>query len=261
MDLTVECNLRCTYCFKEKWNEHMEEQVAFDTIVWLIQASGDAEDITVTFMGGEPLIQFKLIKKLVPFAKRRAQQHGKSIHFGMTTNGTLVTDEVVDFWKQWGMGFHTSIDGTPDIQDRNRPTTSGRGSARLVEKAVPKILKYRPGTTARCTVTPSTASAMSKSYRYFRSLGYQDIAFVPGDQPSWTAETILEFEDEFARVSEMAMEDFRAGTFVNLEGDRRFYLAAQGWTSRCANLRGWAWTRPCRYPRRHMALPSMEQGE
>ena len=125
LDVTVECNLRCTYCFKEKWTEHMEDQVAFDTMIWLLYASGPHRDVTVNFMGGEPLIRFRMIKKLVPFAKRRAWQMGKSIHFGMTTNGTLVTDEVVSFWKKWGMGFHTSIDGTPEVQDRNRPTTAG----------------------------------------------------------------------------------------------------------------------------------------
>jgi uncharacterized protein len=91
LDLTVECNLRCTYCFKEKWNEHMEEQIAFDTVVWLLNASGDNEHVHVTFMGGEPLLRFKLIKKLVPFGKRRAHQQGKVIHFGVTTNGTLTT--------------------------------------------------------------------------------------------------------------------------------------------------------------------------
>ena len=125
MDLTVACNLRCTYCFKEKWNEHMEDQVAFDTIVWLLYASGPNKEVHVNFMGGEPLVRFKLIKRIVPFGKRRAWQMGKSIHFGMTTNGTLVTDAVVEFWKKWGLGFHTSIDGTPEIQDRNRPMVSG----------------------------------------------------------------------------------------------------------------------------------------
>jgi uncharacterized protein len=90
----------------------MEDQVAFDALVWLLYASGPIENVNVNFMGGEPLIRFKLIQRIVPFAKRRAWQMGKTIHFGMTTNGTLVTDKVVEFWKKWGMGFHTSIDGT-----------------------------------------------------------------------------------------------------------------------------------------------------
>ena len=103
LDLTVACNLRCTYCFKEKWNEHMEEQVAFDALVWLLHASGSAKEVHVNFMGGEPLIRFKLIQRIVPFGKRRAWQMGKTMHFGTTTNGTLVTDKVVEFFKKWGM--------------------------------------------------------------------------------------------------------------------------------------------------------------
>lgn len=218
LDVTVECNLRCTYCFKEKWTEHMEEQVAYDALTWLIHASGDAKEVHVTFMGGEPLLRFKLIKQLVPFGKRRAAQHGKTMHFGMTTNGTLVTDEVVAFWKKWGLGFHTSIDGTPDIQDRNRPTAGGRGSARLVERAVPKILGYAPNTCARCTVVPSSAGSLARSYRYFRSLGYLDIAFVPGAPSLWDAASLRLYEDQYRATADLLMDDLRRGDPVSLKG-------------------------------------------
>lgn len=218
LDITVECNLRCTYCFKEKWTEHMEERVAFDAMVWLLHASGPHRDLHVNFMGGEPLLRFKLIKKLVPFAKRRAAQLGKTIHFGMTTNGTLVTDDVIAFWKQWGMGFHTSIDGTPEVQDANRPTQSGRGSARLVEKSVPKILAYRPGVCARSTVTPETAGTLVDSYRYFRGLGYIDIAFVPGGPANWDDVSIAEFESQFQIVAKLVQEEFKLGNLIHLKG-------------------------------------------
>lgn len=218
LDVTVECNLRCTYCFKEKWNEHMEDQVAFDTMIWLLYASGPHRDVTVNFMGGEPLIRFRMIKKLVPFAKRRAWQMGKSIHFGMTTNGTLVTDEVVSFWKKWGMGFHTSIDGTPEVQDRNRPTTAGKGSSRLVEKAAPKILACRPNTTARSTVVPGSAHTLVESYHYFRSLGYTDIAFVPGAPSSWTQESMDMYELQFEALGDIVINEFRRGNVIILKG-------------------------------------------
>ncbi len=218
MDLTVECNLRCTYCFKEKWTEHMEEQVAFDAIVWLIHASGPAKDIHVSLMGGEPLLRFKLIKKLVPFAKRRAVQHGKCISFGITTNGTLVTDEVVEFWRRWDMGFHTSIDGTPDVQDRNRPTTSGKGSSRLVEQSAKRILAYRRNTTARCTVVPSSVGAIVSSYKYFRSIGYEDIAFVPGGHRDWDEASLRLFELQIWELADLLMADLRAGRPIVLKG-------------------------------------------
>ena len=218
MDLTVDCNLRCVYCFKEKWNEHMEERVAFDAIVWLLYASGPVKKLSVNFMGGEPLLRFPLIKKLVPFAKRRAWQMGKAIHFGVTTNGTVLTDEVVAFWNKWGMGFHTSIDGTPEIQDRNRPTAAGRGSSRLVERLVPKVLAYRPNTTARATVTPETAGSLVDSYRYFRSLGYVNIAFVFAGPGSWSPESIALYEDQFSRLGEIVIDEFRNNQFIILKG-------------------------------------------
>jgi uncharacterized protein len=218
LDLTVACNLRCTYCFKEKWNEHMEDQVAFDTLIWLLYASGPANEVNVNFMGGEPLIRFKLIQRIVPFAKRRAAQMGKSIHFGMTTNGTLVTDKVIDFWKKWGMGFHTSIDGTPEIQDKNRPMVSGQGSARLVEKAVPKILECRPGTTARSTVVPDSASSLVDSYHYLRSLGYRNIAFVAGGPNLWDKASNEIYEEQFSGLGDIVIEEFRKGTYINLWG-------------------------------------------
>jgi uncharacterized protein len=218
LDLTVACNLRCTYCFKEKWNEHMEEQVAFDALVWLLYASGPARDLTVNFMGGEPLMRFPLIKRIVPFGKRRAWQMNKTMHFGVTTNGTLVTDKVVEFWKNWGMGFHTSIDGVPEIQDRNRPMASGRGSARLVEKAVPKILSYRPDTAARCTVVPESVGSLVKNYRYFRSLGYTNIVFSLGVVSSWTKESNTVYEQQISELGDILIEEFRNGRFIRFNG-------------------------------------------
>jgi len=218
MDLTVDCNLRCTYCFKEKWNEHMEEQVAFDAITWFLYASGPVADLRVNFMGGEPMIRFPLIKRLVPFAKRRAWQMGKLIHFGITTNCTLVTDAVIEFWKKWGMGFHTSIDGTPEIQDHNRPTVGGRGSSRLVQRSVPKILGYRPLTMARSTVMPEAASSLVKSYRYFRTLGYVSIGFVPAAPALWVQEAIALFETQFCELADILIEEFRGNRFVHLMG-------------------------------------------
>jgi uncharacterized protein len=218
MDLTVECNLRCTYCFKEKWNEHMEEQVAYDTITWLIHASSDVKDIHIAFMGGEPLLRFKLMQKIVPFGKRRAAHHGKKLNFSMTTNCTLVTDEVVSFWDKWGLGFHTSIDGTPDIQDVNRPTTSGKPSSRLVERSVPKILSSQSNTTARCTVVPSSAGKLYSSFKYFRKLGYLNIAFVPGAPSLWSAQDVSTYEDEYRKVAYEVMDELRNGIPVILKG-------------------------------------------
>lgn len=254
LDLTVACNMRCTYCFKEKWNEHMEDHVAFDALVWLLYASGPAEELTVNLIGGEPLLRFPLIQRIVPFGKRRAWQMGKTMHFGVTTNCTLVTEKVVDFWRKWGMGFHTSIDGTPDIQDRNRPLRSGQGSARLVEQAVPEILAYRPNTTARCTVVPESAASLTKTYRYFRSLGYTSIAFTPASPDRWTGESNAIFAAQLQEIGDLLIEEFRQGRSVDVtgisatlsiltEGQRPSYMCGAGRGSVLVDIHGDLW--PC----------------
>jgi uncharacterized protein len=227
LDLTVDCNMRCVYCFKEKRQETMPKRVAFDAVVWLLYASGTARELFVNFMGGEPLLQFELIKELVPFGKRRASQHGKSIQFGMTTNCTLVTDETVAFWKRWGMGFHTSVDGIPEIQNKNRPLASGGESSPLVEDAVPKILSYRSNTTARCTITPETVEHILDNYKYFRSLGYTEIAMVPSDGKDWNEQSIHKFGEQFMQVSEVLIEEFRNGTFVDVKGIHEYLKSPQ----------------------------------
>lgn len=218
LDLTLDCNLRCVYCFKEKRQEHMPQRVAFDAIVWLLHACGEAKDLRVNLMGGEPLMRFDLIQKLVPFAKRRAGYHGKRIHFSATTNNTLVTDELVEFWRRWGIGFHCSIDGIPAVQDQNRPFANGKGSSRLAERGIAKILAYRPGTTARCTVAPRSVSHTVENYRYFRSLGFTDIAIVPSDASDWTGPSIAEFERQFSQVADLLMAEMREGRFIQVKG-------------------------------------------
>lgn len=218
IDLTVACNLRCVYCFKEKWNEHMPERVAFDALVWLLHASGPVKKVHVNFMGGEPLVRFSLIKKIVPFGRRRAWQMGKNMTFGATVNGTLVTDEVVDFWRQWGMGFHTSIDGIPEVQDRNRPTASGGKSSHLVEQAVPKILAYAPHTTARSTVVPDGAGTLIKNFHYFRSLGYWKIAFVAGETSKWDSRSLAILENQCEELGNLFIEELRKENQLELKG-------------------------------------------
>jgi uncharacterized protein len=243
LDLTLDCNMRCVYCFKEKRHEQMPKRVAFDSVLWLLHASGRSREVRVNFMGGEPLLAFELIQKLVPFAKRRAAYHGKKIHFGATTNNTLVTDEIVAFWRRWGMGFHCSIDGVPAVQSKNRPLVGGGASSEQAERGIAKILAYRPGTTARATIAPETVGYISENYHYFRSLGFTNIAMVPSDASDWTDPTIAELARQFLQVAEFVMDEMRQGRFIRVKGideycEGEFHKKDQGFA--CGAGRGMA---------------------
>ena len=217
LDLTVKCNLDCDYCFKEKSNKEMSFRTAQDAIVWLIFASIDARKLLVNFIGGEPLLRFDLIKQLVPFARRRAFQHGKLIHFGITTNGTIMSKQILDFWRQWGIGFHTSIDGCPAAHDRHRHFYDGRPSSQILARNLPKILALRPHTTARATVLPDTVKYLAESFEYFLNMGYKSVAFVPGSFPEWDRSSVEEFREQFGIVMQRTIELFRKGTFIRLK--------------------------------------------
>jgi uncharacterized protein len=217
LDLTVKCNLNCDYCFKEKKNKDMSLATAQDAVVWLIFASLDVKKIYVNMIGGEPLLKFDMISRLVPFAKRRAYQHNKLIHFGITTNGTIMSQEILDFWRQWNIGFHTSIDGCPPAHDRHRHFRDGRPSSSLLERNIPKILAIRPNTTARATILPDTVKYMARSFDYLLNMGYRSMAFVPGSFAEWNRPNMNKFREQFRIVSQRMQELFRKGSFVRLK--------------------------------------------
>lgn len=195
----------------------MNDRIAFDAIIWLIHASGEIRDLNVALIGGEPLLRFDLIKRLVPFAKRRASYHGKTIHFSATTNNTLVTDEIIDFWRRWGMGFHCSIDGIPVIQNKNRPLAGGKPSSKLVEEGVKKILSYRPNVCARCTIVPDNVEHIEDNYLYFRKLGFINIAMVPGNPWEWDQDSLDKLADGFRKVAEHYKKEIYSGNAITVK--------------------------------------------
>jgi uncharacterized protein len=216
LDLTWDCNLKCVYCYKgERRQTSIFQKTAIDAIIWLFFASSHTKNISLFFMGGEPLLQFELIKSIVPFARRRAREQGKQLKISTTTNCTLVTHEVLDFFRTWNIGFHTSVDGISIVQNHNRPTYNGGETIKIVSQTIPKILKIKPNTTARATVIPENVDYLFDSYIYFRGLGYTSIVMVPTDSPNWTSDILTKYETQIRQIAEFWKNELQQG--VNVE--------------------------------------------
>jgi len=115
LDVTNNCMLKCDYCFiGEKNQRKLSWEIGTRAIDWLIEQSKDRKKLSVALFGGEPLMEFALIKRLVPYAKSKVAGYGKEIHFSATTNCVPINDEMIQFFRQHGMRFHTSIDGGPE---------------------------------------------------------------------------------------------------------------------------------------------------
>lgn len=166
--VTHACNMRCRYCYgsdaHEGWRDAshlygaeesgMRWEVARQGIDFLMRASGRAGEVSLVFFGGEPLLEFELIRRAVDYAERQAEVHHKRISFSLSTNGIGLSEEVVDFLVDHGIGCQVSIDGPELIHDANRRLASGKGSYERVMQGVGRLLKRRPGRVpARVTVS------------------------------------------------------------------------------------------------------------
>ncbi len=137
MHLSHDCNLRCKYCFAGEGlyhgeRMHMPLNVACKAIDFLIENSGDRRNLEVDFFGGEPLMNFEVLKQTVEYAKKQAKLHNKEFKFTTTTNGILLTEEVSRYLNEEMDNVVLSLDGRKEINDAQRPTANGKGSFDLI---------------------------------------------------------------------------------------------------------------------------------
>lgn len=194
LNVAQECNLGCVYCYGQKGTYGskglMSKKVGKAAVDFLFEQVHNAKDCSIGFFGGEPLLNFQLIKHLTPYAVKRAESCGKNIHFTITTNGTLLTDRVIQFLNDNRIGVVISIDGSKQIQDHNRPFKNGAGSYDVIYPGVQKLLTSRNGkVTAR-----STAVCDTHYYSIFNHLvdmGFRQVHIEPATGEPFNPEHII----------------------------------------------------------------------
>ncbi|MEG2457242.1 MAG: 4Fe-4S cluster-binding domain-containing protein, partial [Clostridia bacterium] len=140
-----DCNLKCSYCFAKEGTYNTErDYMSFDVgkhaLDFLFSHSGERHNLEVDFFGGEPLMNFEVVKQLVSYAKQTAEKLGKHISFTMTTNGVLLNDEAIAYLNAEMDNVVISIDGRKEIHDKLRLTRNDKGSYDIAMK---NALKFR----------------------------------------------------------------------------------------------------------------------
>ena len=138
------CNLSCDYCFAAQGKYHgdralMSFEVGKRALDFLIENSENQKNLEVDFFGGEPLMNWEVVKRLVAYGRSREEETGKHFRFTLTTNGVLVDDEVIEFSNQEMNNVVMSLDGRREVHDALRKTVTGRGS---YDEIVPKFQKF-----------------------------------------------------------------------------------------------------------------------
>ena len=145
LNVNTGCNLSCTYCYKEDLDKpsagkKMSTATAEASVEMLLKESPDEQRYSVVFFGGEPLSNRPLIEHMVAYCERRFAEAGKQVEFIMTTNATLLTEEIIDWLNAHRFGLSISIDGPKTVHDRNRITVGGQGTYDVVRRKVDMLL-------------------------------------------------------------------------------------------------------------------------
>ena len=144
------CNLTCSYCFAGQGRYHgksalMSFEVGRRALDFLIENSGGRRNLEVDFFGGEPLLNFDVVKQLVAYARSVEKEHNKNFRFTLTTNGVDIDDDVIEFANREMSNVVLSLDGRKEVHDRFRVDAAGRGSYDVIVPNFQKLVQARGG--------------------------------------------------------------------------------------------------------------------
>ena len=186
LNVNTGCNLSCTYCYKEDLQtpargERMNFATASGSVELLLKQAAERDKVGIVFFGGEPLTNMPLIRQVVEYAERRASESKKHVDFSLTTNATLLTPELVDFFNEHCFGISISMDGPKVIHDRNRRSVGGKGTYELVAKKARMLLeRYRAKPVgARVTLTAGTTEVEAIHAHLRGELGFHEVGYAP----------------------------------------------------------------------------------
>jgi uncharacterized protein len=203
----------------------MDWETARSSVDFLFTRAGKSPHVNLVFFGGEALLNFPLLKRVVEYAEERARDAGKKIDCSVTTNGSLLTDPVIDFMQEHRFGITVSMDGPKDIQDRRRRIGSSNGSYDVVAGRVRRLVeryRVRP-IVARVTLTKGTLE-LRRIFEHLTGLGFFEVGFAPvtaeaGEEYGLGSddlrELLAQFRDLGSLYVERALRDEYTG-FSNL---------------------------------------------
>lgn len=185
LHIAHDCNLACQYCFAEEGEYHgkrelMSYEVGKKALDFLVANSGNRRNLEVDFFGGEPLMNFQVVKDLVAYGRSLEKEHDKNFRFTLTTNGVLLDDDIMEFANKEMGNVVLSIDGRKEVHDRMRPFRKGAGSYDLI---VPKFQKFAESRHqdkyyVRGTFTHNNLD-FSKDVLHLADLGFKQISVEP----------------------------------------------------------------------------------
>ncbi len=217
------CNLNCAYCFASQGNYHgeravMSYEVGKQALDFLMDHSGTRHNLEVDFFGGEPLMNWQVVKDLVAYARSVEKERGKNFRFTLTTNGMLIDDDVIDFANKEMHNVVLSLDGRKEVHDRYRVDYAGKGSWETIVPKFQKLVASRPADKTyymRGTFTHENPDFL-EDIKTMLDLGFDELSMepvvcAPDDPAALTEEDLKIVFDQYEKLAQLMQERRKAG--------------------------------------------------
>ena len=216
------CNLNCSYCFASQGKYHGERalmsfEVGKRALDFLVENSHGRTNLEVDFFGGEPLMNFEVVKQLVAYARSIEKEKGKNFRFTLTTNGVLIDDDVIDFANREMSNVVLSLDGRKEVHDRFRVDYAGKGSWEKIVPKFQKLVEARGGQNyyMRGTFTHHNPDFL-KDIQTMLDLGFDELSMEPvvcasGDPSELTMEDLPIVLAQYEELAKLMMERDKQG--------------------------------------------------
>ena len=216
------CNLNCSYCFASQGKYHgdralMSFEVGKRALDFLIENSGSRRNLEVDFFGGEPLMNWEVVKDLVKYARSVEKEHNKNFRFTLTTNGVLIDDEVIEFANKEMSNVVLSLDGRKEIHDLTRVDYAGNGSYEKIVPKFKKMVEARNGKDyyMRGTFTHANPD-FTKDVFHMADMGFTELSMEPvvaakDDPMALTAEDIEVVKEQYEVLAKEMLKREKEG--------------------------------------------------
>lgn len=226
LHIAHDCNIRCEYCFASQGDfkgtrSLMSEEVGKQALDFLIENSGNRRNLEVDFFGGEPLLNFDVVKKLVDYGREREKETNKKFRFTLTTNGVLLNDEIIEYVNENMENIVLSIDGRKEINDKMRYTINGEGTYDIIIPKIKKMVEARKEKSyyVRGTFTKHNLD-FANDVLHLADLGFKNtsvepVVAEPGQAYELTEEDLPEILEHYEELAREIIKREKSGNGFN----------------------------------------------
>lgn len=217
LTITTNCLLRCNYCFVKKLPEMMDYDTAKATVDFFLKF-GRKNNKILKIYGGEPLLNFELLKKIIPYIIRNIP-FNNNLTLSLCTNAVLLKPEHIDFFKKYNFQLAISLDGKKETHDRFRKFRNGKGSFDIIVKNLALLFQNikKENIAANIGIVPSEVKKLFENYQYIISLGFDTVNFEPiYGFGIWDKKNQKEFEKQMERIIDFILKGIHKNQFLFL---------------------------------------------